>query len=747
MSATATRSYPIPNDDDDDGDSYDVFDCDSDGDVEVTAFRSCMESPSSSRKTISSEDIKLPDITIQSYKLSKGNIIKPGDTVELQDHTNQPADDMHSGDFLRVKSVIMNLETDQVRLRGHRLRRTKYLRQIFGKKLNELAMVLNVSEDDHHSPLVAGIEDVDIEEVIRMRLCSLTNKPYPFMSFRSGENVAYPVGIGKEEIERQIFHGGQLACRVVKVFYIRSATGKSYGGMARQLYAHEADTNHRDTSNKSIISEDDEAHGSTTANNANTNMVDKKEPPTRKRSLNEELHVLSNRGSLYLEMCSVGRGASQGALQAGYAIGWGLDSDHTALKTYKLNHPTAQTFKMDAHDFSSKDVCPKRWRVDVLHLSPPCCYWSPAHTRAGRNDQANFESIYTVGPILKKVRPRIATLEQTSGLATSQEHKRNFFILLRDIIEAGYDVRYKVQDLSQLGLVQKRMRLLIIAARRGTPLPPFPKPTHGPDGSGLKPYVDIAEALRDIVRHPIRSMHDIYHQPKLFPVPKPRYNSHAQLRGCITTGGTRSYHPSGLRNFTVRELALLQSFPVGYQFAGSTGEVKKQAGNAYPPVTGAAVYREIAKTLDAFDRGLIDAEDDISDLNLDALLRDNDLPIRHGLRSLRDDSGTGGAVSSSSSIAISSRHQNKMQSPTRTFSSDTDEIIDLLDDEHDEEYIDLLNADDEDGFVDLLDADDEEGFIDLLEDDDDDNEDEGRNQDEDDDDIEYMGTRESHSYF
>ncbi|CAA9960009.1 C-5 cytosine methyltransferase DmtA [Pyrenophora teres f. maculata] len=635
MSATATRSYPIPNDDDDDdGDSYDVFDCDSDGDVEVTAFRSCMESPSSSRKTISSEDIKLPDITIQSYKLSKGNIIKPGDTVELQDHTNQPADDMHSGDFLRVKSVIMNLETDQVRLRGHRLRRTKYLRQIFGKKLNELAMVLNVSEDDHHSPLVAGIEDVDIEEVIRMRLCSLTNKPYPFMSFRSGENVAYPVGIGKEEIERQIFHGGQLACRVVKVFYIRSATGKSYGGMARQLYAHEADTNHRDTSNKSIISEDDEAHGSTTANNANTNMVDKKEPPTRKR------------------------------------------------------------------------------------------------TRAGRNDQANYESIYTVGPILKKVRPRIATLEQTSGLATSQEHKRNFFILLRDIFEAGYDVRYKVQDLSQLGLVQKRMRLLIIAARRGTPLPPFPKPTHGPDGSGLKPYVDIAEALRDIVCHPIRSMHDIYHQPKLFPVPKPR-----------------SYHPSGLRNFTVRELALLQSFPVGYQFAGSIGEVKKQAGNAYPPVTGAAVYREIAKTLDAFDRGLIDAEDDISDLNLDALLRDNDLPTRHGLRSLRDDSGTGGAVSSSSSIAIPSRHQNKMQSPTRTFSSDTGEIIDLLDDEHDEEYIDLLNADDEDGFIDLLDADDEEGFIDLLEDDDDDNEHEGRNQDEDDDDIEYMGTRESCSYF
>lgn len=38
-------------------------------------------------------------------------------------------------------------------------------------------------------------------------------------------------------------------------------------------------------------------------------------------------------------------------------------------------------------------------------------------------------------------------------------------MLLYDIGKAGYDVRYKIQDLSQFGLVQKRKRLLIIAAR------------------------------------------------------------------------------------------------------------------------------------------------------------------------------------------------------------------------------------------------------------------------------------------
>lgn len=86
-------------------------------------------------------------------------------------------------------------------------------------------------------------------------------------------------------------------------------------------------------------------------------------------------------------------------------------------------------------------------------------------THNGQNDQANYEAIYTVGPILKKVKPRVATLEQTFGLMTHEQHQRNFKMLLNDIGKAGYDLRYKIQDMSKLGLVQKRKRLLIIAAR------------------------------------------------------------------------------------------------------------------------------------------------------------------------------------------------------------------------------------------------------------------------------------------
>ena len=87
-------------------------------------------------------------------------------------------------------------------------------------------------------------------------------------------------------------------------------------------------------------------------------------------------------------------------------------------------------------------------------------------TSDGPNDQANLEAIYTVGPILTKVKPRVATLEQTFGLFTHEQHKANFNMLLCDIGKANYDVRYKIQNLSEYGLVQERKRLLIIAARQ-----------------------------------------------------------------------------------------------------------------------------------------------------------------------------------------------------------------------------------------------------------------------------------------
>ena len=99
---------------------------------EITGVFTREESSSGRSATpIKNGSIQLPDTEIQHFELGKGSVITPGDTVELKDTSVRAADAMHSGDFLRIKHIIIDLETDEVRLRGYRLRRTKYLGQIF----------------------------------------------------------------------------------------------------------------------------------------------------------------------------------------------------------------------------------------------------------------------------------------------------------------------------------------------------------------------------------------------------------------------------------------------------------------------------------------------------------------------------------------------------------------------------------------------------------------------------------------
>jgi DNA (cytosine-5)-methyltransferase 1 len=77
-----------------------------------------------------------------------------------------------------------------------------------------------------------------------------------------------------------------------------------------------------------------------------------------------------------------------------------------------------------------------------------------------------------------------------------------------------------------------------------------------------------------------------------------------------------------------------------------------------------ALYRTISKTLKAFDKGIIEAEDDLDDL--DELFRDNDI------------------------VDLLSDEENEI---VDLLSEDENEIIDLLSD--DDKIIDLLSDDDD----------------------------------------------------
>lgn len=133
--------------------------------------------------------------------------------------------------------------------------------------------------------------------------------------------------------------------------------------------------------------------------------------------------------------------------------------------------------------------------------------------------------------------------------------------------------------------------------------------------------MSVADALQPLERLGRRAFEDPYHQPdKLRSKNEAPYDPETSLlKGCVTTGGGENYHYSGSRAYTPREASLFQSFPYGYMFTGSKTEAMKQIGNAFPPVMAEALYRSAAKTLEAYDSGLIEAEEDIDD-DVDAYL-------------------------------------------------------------------------------------------------------------------------------
>lgn len=157
--------------------------------------------------------------------------------------------------------------------------------------------------------------------------------------------------------------------------------------------------------------------------------------------------------------CGAG-GVSCGAQTAGLHIKWAFDHSQNAATTYRLNFPMAECENSDIFSFltNNEDFL----RVDITHGSPPCQTWSPAHTIAGPNDDANSACIFSCGDLIRKAKPRVHTMEETSGLL--ERHKEVFFGVIRDFIDIGYSVRWAVLKCMDYGVPQIRKRLVVIAS-------------------------------------------------------------------------------------------------------------------------------------------------------------------------------------------------------------------------------------------------------------------------------------------
>ncbi|KAG5982440.1 hypothetical protein E4U55_001888 [Claviceps digitariae] len=282
------------------------------------------------------------------------------------------------------------------------------------------------------------------------------------------------------------------------------------------------------------------------------------------------------------------RGVSRGAKSAGFQVTHAVDREPAVWDTYSINFPETLLYKMSVDQFiqEAKDVY---IRPDILHMSPPCQFFSPAHTRSCAHDEENTDAILCSHALVRKLRPRLVTLEETFGLRFKQ-HQDYFHSLIGDLTHLGYSVRWKVVELCTWGSAQTRKRLVIIAAGPGERLPPFPPATHSKDGAdSLPPYNTIRKALSKI--KPGDDLHDMAAVSHFTP-PRPSLDFDTQI-GTIVTSPGGIYYPNGKRNYTLREYACLQGFPISHRFLGTNTSIKRQIGNAFPPNTVKLLYKHL----------------------------------------------------------------------------------------------------------------------------------------------------------
>ena len=156
--------------------------------------------------------------------------------------------------------------------------------------------------------------------------------------------------------------------------------------------------------------------------------------------------------------CGAG-GMSRGAVTAGLRIKWGFDFNLAACQTYAMNFFRTPIYNVWANQFSEAKG---DYKVDICHLSPPCQFFSDAHTIQGKDDDMNTASLFAIFNLLDKAKPRIVTLEQTSGLI--RRHSIFFNAVILMFTTRGFSLRWKVMNCADFGLPQRRMRLFIIAS-------------------------------------------------------------------------------------------------------------------------------------------------------------------------------------------------------------------------------------------------------------------------------------------
>lgn len=165
-------------------------------------------------------------------------------------------------------------------------------------------------------------------------------------------------------------------------------------------------------------------------------------------------------------------GLDLGFRKAGFDVIWANEYDKSIWETYEKNHPNTILDKRSIVDIRSSDVPD----CDGIIGGPPCQSWSEAGSKRGIKDKRG-QLFYEFMRILADKKPKFFLAENVSGmlLPTHREALINIKQMFQDI---GYDLSFKLLNVSDFGVPQDRKRVFFIGYRKDLGKKfEFPNPT------------------------------------------------------------------------------------------------------------------------------------------------------------------------------------------------------------------------------------------------------------------------------
>ncbi|SBN13633.1 Modification methylase HgiDII [Klebsiella variicola] len=316
-------------------------------------------------------------------------------------------------------------------------------------------------------------------------------------------------------------------------------------------------------------------------------------------------------------------GTSQGLKTAGCEIVFGLDFDYDSSETFKANNPDAVFINddirsVDVADISQLVETAKKDAKILFCGCAPCQPFSKQNQNKTTSDPRRG-LLSEFGRFVEFYEPDYVLIENVPGLQKVDVNDGPLYGFISILKNRNYNLVYGVIPALWYGVPQTRERFVLMASLESQIH--LPDRTHNGtdipfatvrDWIGNIPSIEAGESHPLVKDHVSAKLSELnlkrirctpegkgreYWPRELLLECHKKHTGHSDVYGrlawdkpasglttrCISYSNGRFGHPEQDRAISVREAALLQTFPIDYIFKGSMLSKAKQIGNAVPP--------------------------------------------------------------------------------------------------------------------------------------------------------------------